>query len=613
MPINHLYKKPFAKHVIAGLSLSILLIACPPACAQAVDSRSSSDQITMNMRDADLREVIQWMAEQTGRQIVLDPRVKGQVTVLSQSPMSTAEAFELFLAMLDIYGFASTEVGGILRIAPAAGSRQTPAQVISNFGMDRGAAQAVTLYHAQQVDAQQLQAILKPLMPANAYISTLKTSNSLVIADHRDNLRRLVDLAKKLDHAGELNVHTVKLQHAAADKVAGVISSLLKSDGNNTITIVSDDRSNSLLMTGEAATRDQVLKLVKQLDRPLRSNGHTKVIYLHYAEAAEMLTILKGMVAQQSTGDEQQKTSIDASESNNALIITASPDVMHSLEEVIAQIDIRRAQVLVEAIVVEVSEGFAQQLGVEWNTSLNMEDGAEALTNFGLKSVDPDSGAVNLANTAGLVLGFFNNGSLRGLIKALAADTDSNILSTPSLMTLDNEEASILVGSNVPFITGQSTSAGSSTADPFTTVERHDIGLSLKVTPQINAGDAITLDILQELETISDSAEVTSDIVTDKRSIKTKVLVEDDSILVLGGLISEQENELVSKVPVLGDLPLIGGLFRTTTIKREKRNLMVFIHPVIVDSDSIADELSGERYQLIKKLREKYRVGSFKQ
>lgn len=586
----------------------------------SADSHAQSgdeDLLSINMRDADIGAVIQWIAEQTNKKIVVDPRVKGKVTVLANQAMSADQAYQVFLAMLDVHGFAVTEAGGVLRIFPASMAKTSPKQLVDSFDSLSGGRQVLYVFKAVNVSATQLVSLLQPLLPSSGYIAAYPDNNSLIIADDADNVKRLVAMVEKIDQSGDMDIETIKLLHANADNVAGLVESLLAKETGTVFAIAGDERSNSLIMSGNPATRNRVKQLVSQLDSPIKDGGNTRVIYLHYLDAAEVLPILRGMSGAIQEDNKDSNTtgtiSIEISESSNAIVMTAPPYMLDLMSDVVAQIDIRRAQVLVEAIIVEVSKDFSQTLGVEWNTSLNNSDSVEAGTNFGLRTgITAEAGdtAASLLG-AGLSLGFYRNGSLRALAQAIANENDTNILSTPSILTLDNQEAEILVGSNVPFVTGQSTSSASSTADPFTTIERQDIGLTLKITPQINAGDAITLDILQEIETIAEATTVANDIVTNKRSIKTKVLVEDETILVLGGLISDDVQQLVNKVPLLGDIPLLGALFRSTTDQTTKRNLMVFIHPVIVDNEQVAREVTEKNYRYMKDLQEKYSTGKF--
>lgn len=588
--------------------ISLFLIAQFSAYSQA---DSEEGLVTINMRDADIGAVIQWMAEQTNKKIVLDPRVKGKVTVLANQPMTTDQAYDVFLAMLDIYGYAASETGGILRIFPASMAKSSASDVVDRFNRLGTQEQVVYIIRAENISATKLAELLQPLIATSGYIKAFPEQNSIVLADDGQNVKRLAKLSRELDRAGSMSFETIKLNHASAKETVGVVESLLQGVDQNAFSIASDERSNSILMSGDPATRKRVNELLLQLDQPMSSSGNTKVVYLKYLQAKELVPILQGMSnARNDAGADAaagKDVSIEASESANALILSGPPALLASMESVIAQVDIRRSQVLVEAIIVEVSQDYAQTIGVEWNTNLDSVSGTgrEAATNFGLKTIDPDTGDVLLAG-AGLNLGFFKNGTIRGLIQALASETQANILSTPSIVTLDNQEAEILVGSNIPIRTGISTSQASSTDNPFTTIERQDIGLSLKITPQINTANSITLDILQEIETLTQSALVTEDVVTDKRSVKTKVIVKDDAILVLGGLVSDDTRTIERKVPLLGDIPLVGQLFRSTTDQKTKRNLMIFIHPVIVDDQDVAADLSRDKFDLMSELRKQY-------
>jgi general secretion pathway protein D len=586
------------------------------ACALSFSSHANQhddELVTINMHNAEVTAVIQWLAEISRKRIVIDPRVKGKVTILANEPMTTPQAYEVFLAMLNVYGYAASEYNGVLRIYPASAAAATPSAVLKDFDKQPRGEQVVHVINVHNVSATKLAALLKPLVRVGGQLVAFPESNSLLMADQAGNIERLHKLVQQMDQTGNLDFQVVAVQHANAKDVVGVLESLLNTE-NLALTLASDERSNSVLMTGDKLLRHRAAKLIKQLDSPVSSGGNTRVIYLHYLDAQELVPILRGM--SEALVDEKDAASddfsIEASESANALVVTASPALLENIEQVVQQIDIRRAQVLVEAIVVEVSQDYAERLGVEWNTSLSNGDGLEAGTNFGLRSIDAN-GEVSILGQ-GLSLGFFRNGSLRAVLQALSTETEANILSTPSIVTLDNQEAEILVGSNVPFITGSYMTSVENTdnsTNPFNTITREDIGLTLRITPQINQGDFITLDVLQEIETISEATTVANDIVTNKRSIRTKVIVEDENILVLGGLISDEIQQIENKVPLLGDIPLLGGLFRSTSESITKKNLMVFIHPVIVDSDEIAREVSSKNYNLMRELQEKYNSGKF--
>lgn len=603
------------KGIFAALLAAMLLAAAPGFC-----QTDANEKLSINMRDADIGAVIQWIAEKTNKQIVIDPRVKGSMTVLANQQMTVDEAYQVFLAALDVYGFSATEAGGILRIVPAAIARVSPAAIVENY-QDLGAGeQIVYVYRASNVSASRLQGLVEPLLPPGGYVKHFSENNSLVIADDADNVRRLLKLIEQIDNSGDLNIQVLRLQYASAEKVAALVGSMLQGEEDSGFAIASDQRSNAVLLTGDAGTRKRVQQLIKQLDQPISSGGATRVVYLNYLDAEEVQPILKNLsqtVSDDSKDDASSGSTInvEASKSANAIIMTAPPDMLDLMEKVIADIDIPRAQVLVEAIIVEVSKDFLKSLGVQWNSQLEGYDNVEVGTNFGLgpnpANITPGVTIASLL-AEGLSLGYYRNGSLRALIRAIATETDANILSTPSILTLENQEAEILVGSNVPFKTGEATSSGSPTSNPFTTIERQDIGISLKITPKVNQNNSITLDILQEVEQLAPDIGNASDLVTDKRSIKTKVLVDDGTIIVLGGLISDKETVIENKVPFLGDIPLVGRLFKSTETLLEKQNLMVFIHPLIIDSSSDSDQVTRTRYQRSKTLQERYQSGDLR-
>lgn len=617
------------------LALLALLIALSPLSPSATaqpptPANSDAELVSINMRDADIRAVIQWIAEQTHQQIVIDPRVQGQVSVLADKPMTIDQAYQVFLAMLDVNGYAASESDGILRIYPSPLAKTSPRELVEDFTRYEGGGQVMHVLQLQYVSATALAQTLQPLVSGTGLVAPQTESNSLLLADNASTVKRLVELARRMDSRGSLDIDVVKLRHAGAREIAAVLATLVQpasgsaAAGQSPLTVAADERSNSILVTGDPASRRRARQLLQQLDQPIGSAGLTRVIYLHYMDAEELVPILQGMVGsvQEDAKDEETRQaaiSIEASKSTNALVLTGAPDLLDNMEQVIAKLDIRRAQVLVEAVIVEVSQDLGSRLGVEWNTSFD-GSGVEAATGFGGRPrVDGSNPNILSLLSNGLTLGYYRGGSLRALINALATTSEANILSTPSLLTLDNQEAQILVGSNIPVITGRVTGEAASVDNPFTTIERQDIGVTLRIRPQINAGDAVTLDILQEVETIADAASLAisagldnvQDIVTNKRSIATKVLVPDDSVLVLGGLIATESSESVSKVPVLGDMPLVGRLFRSTTTRSNKRNLMVFIRPLIVDDEAVAESLTRGAYDGMRSQQLKYQDGKF--
>jgi len=465
-----------------------------------------------------------------------------------------------------------------------------------------------------------------------------------MLTGHAASVNRLVEIIRSVDQAGDKRVDIVKLKYATADDVVSVVDNIYKDSGKGSVPeflipkVVADGRTNSVIVSGEGQARTRAIELIKRLDGELESQGNTKVFYLNYAKAEDLVKVLQG-VSKSLVEDAQggttktrsrsnNESSIEAHPDSNSLIITAQPDTMRSLESVIERLDIRRAQVLVEAIIIEVMEGDGVNLGLQWiseqggmlqfNNGTTVPVGSLAVaaeqaqdttvtkTIIGTESGnvtsydettegDYDALASLLSGINGLALGVVKN-DWGAIIQAVATDTNSNILATPSITTMDNEEASILVGQEVPIITGSQT--GSNNANPFQTVERQEVGIKLIVTPQINDGSAVQLTIEQEVSSVSGATAV--DISVNKRAIKTTVMADDGGMVVLGGLIDEDVQESVSKVPLLGDIPILGHLFRSTNTTRRKRNLIVFIRPTIIRDGVSMNKLSFNKYNFIR-------------
>jgi general secretion pathway protein D len=543
--------------------------------------------------------------------------------VLSAKPVSRDEAYRIFLSVLHVYGFAAIETNEAVKIVPANIATQGGLPLASKASDDM----VVQVFKANNVAATELAQMLKPLASKEAVISADASTNMLLIADHAINVEQLQNLVQKLDRSGASEVELVPLQHASAKQVLASLTALFpaQTPGANgggmsggptstlPLSLSADERSNSILLGGDAGKRAQVKRLIQQMDKQIQGGGNTQVLYLQYASAKEIVPILKS-IAQSVLKDQKDKEtsfSIEASESANAVVVNAPPGLIDSLKDVVAKLDVRRAQVLVEALIVEVNNEVANDLGVIWGTGnitdLNGSGGIGAVNTLGRLSpfaTDPTTGRIT-GPSGGLTLGYYTGGTLQAAIRALSTNTKANVLSTPTIVAIDNEPATLLVGQNVPFKTGQSTSAASSTTNPFVTIERKDIGTSLEITPRINQGNTLTLDIKQKVESITAAVTGASDLVTNKREITTKVLMRDDQILVLGGLISDNQSENKEKVPVLGDLPLIGKLFSSTSSTRTKNNLMVFIRPVILRDDDRIREVSRENYQYMQDTQEK--------
>jgi general secretion pathway protein D len=574
------------------------------------------EKLTMNMRNADIRALIQWIADSTNKNIIVHKEVKGNVTVLSPEPLTTDEAYQVFLSVLQVHGYAAIETNEAIKIVPISLASRSALPYAGTSSSDM----VVSILKIKHIPVTKLADTLRPLLSREAVLVPYSPSNALVIADHANNIKTAESLIKKLDIVGESKIEIVSLKHADAMTILKSLQTLLPSSSGdssaNSFNLAADERSNSLLLAGDSSQRNQFRTLINKLDTPLNGQGNTQVVYLHYVDASEIAPILKSLAKniQQTEKEGANGISVEASETANALVINAPPTMLRTLKRVISQLDIRRAQVLVEAIIVEVSGDISNDLGVSWLTDPDKDviSAVNTLGNLPLAEPNLTSSNSPLSPGRGFTFGYFNNGDLQAALRALNANQNTNVLSTPTIVAIDNEEASLLVGQNVPFITGQSTSSSSSTLDPFTTIERQDIGISLVVTPRINQGDSITLQIEQKTENIAPSVSVAADIITNKREIITTALIKDGQVLVLGGLISEDETEVQEKVPFLGSLPLIGKLFSSTGITHSKKNLMVFIHPTILKDDAQMDQITQQRYKFMRDLQQQVKKGEWK-
>ncbi|MDA8962708.1 type II secretion system secretin GspD [Pseudomonadales bacterium] len=580
----------------------------------SLQSTNNSGDVRINMNNAEIRSVIQWVAEKTNKNFIIDPRVKGRISVLSNQPMSMDQAYQVFLTALDVYGFAAVESGNNVKIIPNAQARSAGLPIVETFNNPDADNSELVLHviKVNNISANEVVTILRPLVPQTGHLGAFPSSNSVIIADRANNINRLSKLVSYIDSTGDIDIEVIQLTHATADDVVSVLQPLLKSGkGSSDVTglnFATDARSNSILMTGNEDKRALVRDLIDSLDRPLQGTGNTKVVFLNYIDADEIKPILEGMTGsiqedQKNVAIADSGISIQSSETNNALIITAPPSILESIETVITELDVKRSQVMIEAIIVEVTDSFSNTLEILWGTSPTLSGGVSSANLLGSTSstlaVSDNPGAALVQS--GLNWGFFRNGSLRSLLHAVASDNNNNVLSTPSIITIDNEEAEILVGSNVPFVTGSQTSAATSTNNPFRTIQREDIGITLKITPKVSKQRTITLAVEQEVESVrEEQISAAQDLITDKRSIKTNVLVDDGTILVLGGLIEDRTTRSQTKVPLLGDIPLLGRFFSSDTKTIRKQNLMVFIKTTIIDDLSLAEEKTRASYNDIR-------------
>ena len=602
----------------------------------------AEETITLNMKEADISALIGTVAEVTGKNFIIDPRVKGKVTVVSPHPMSKDELYQVFLSILSVHKFSAVPSGTVIKIIPEVEAKQDSIPNATTQNPGEGDESVTRVVQLKNVSAAQLVPILRPLIPAQGgHLAAYPASNVLIISDRARNIERVVELIARIDQESDSDIEIITLNHAAASEVSRVISSLSKAGagggagmpqmdggGGGVVNVVADERTNSLLLSGDKGSRLRMRAIIAHLDTPMQSGGNTKVVYLRYAQAEEIMPVLTGVgnsaqvdakagagvaggapVARPSSSSNED-FDIQADKSTNSLVITADPDVMRSLESVIRQLDIRRAQVLVEGVIAEVSAQKSTEIGVQ----LRGASGGNSLilggTNFtnGGASNNINEAAQNVAGVGpGLSLGFIDGSikipgtdaeitNLAALAQALSSDTDTNLLSTPTLVTMDNQEAEIVVGQNVPFITGSYASSGGTDAtNPFQTIERQDVGLTLKVKPQINEGNAVQMDIEQEVSSVSDST-AGADIITNKRSIKTSVIVDDGKMIVLGGLMDDNLNETEQRVPLLGKIPVLGYLFKYKTTDLVKRNLLVFLRPRIIRDGQMGEDLMSQKY-----------------
>ncbi|MCF6262892.1 MAG: hypothetical protein L3J24_04820 [Xanthomonadales bacterium] len=563
---------------------------------------------TLNLQDAEVQTLVATVSEITGRTFIMDPSVTGKVTVISNAPMDEKGIYAAFLSVLEVHGLAAVDNGNVIKIVPSLKAMQKGGHKSGSFA-DEIVTRVIAVKH---IPPSELLSLLRPLLPPNAQLVAHDNARLLLVSDRAANVARVQKLVDRIDRSADENVEVIVLQHASAVSLATTLEKLYGSENP----VIADSRTNTLLITGDKDFRMKTRALVSHLDTPLEDGGSSSVVYLQYASAVELVPLLENTVTTVDGESEKKMATIQAHEGTNALIITGSPAVVRSLMPVIRQLDIRRRQVQVEAIIAEVSESLVKELGVQWQSMQNLGGGEGIFggTNFGTggdnilglasgfgNGVNPGTG-LNLGYVSGTIsiLGEEIIG-IGALLTALSTDSDTNVLSTPSIVSMDNAEAEIYVGQEVPFITGQYSNTGASDQDgivnPFTTIERTEVGIRLTVTPHINKGDSVILDISQELSAIS-SVVGAVDLVTNKRTLRTRVLVPDNSILVLGGLITDELRESIDAVPGLSKIPFLGELFKNRTTNTIKRNLMIFIRPRILDDDGV--RISSEKYNYLR-------------
>ena len=558
------------------------------------------------MKDAELRDVVQEMSSVLGATIVLDPRVQGRITVMSEAPLDREGVRELFYAVLDAHGFAVVDQGDRLLIIPAA---EAKARAGNPDGSDQAFVTQVIELNASV--AADVAGLLRPLVSTNGYVGPSASANALIITDTASNTRRIAELVRQLDGGTRHDYSVVELRHAQASDVAKVMQQSLgkKAEGPSS-QVIADASANRLVILGNQPVRERLSKLAHSLDtKPTQQSENSRVIRLRHSDAkqlAEVLeTVAQGMQQDTALAGATQKAStsevmVAADEGQNALVIMADPAKVRSLESIVRQLDQPRSQVLIHAAIVEISGDIVNTLGVQWGVNSGSAQGGITFpgTNIQVGALAGPNPA--LPEGAVLQLG---GDRFNALISALASDTNNNILSTPSLLTLDNQEASILVGQNVPLKSSTQNSSGNND-NPFTTFTRQDIGISLKIKPHINEGSLLRLEVEQENSELAPSLQGvdSTDLITNKRTLKSTILAEDGEIIVIGGLIKDSVRTQVSGVPLLRDIPYLGALFRWSRDQHTKTNLMVFVRPTIVRSKHDIREISEDRYNALRNL-----------
>lgn len=576
-----------------------------------------AERLTLNLRDVDIQTLIDLVAEETGTNFIVDPRVRGRVSVVSGRPVARDELYDLFLGVLRVYGFAVIPGESAAKVVPDVQAKQgeVPDLIMRIEARDD---QIVThVIQTEHVSAAQLVPILRPLVPQGGHLAATAENHALIISDTAANVRRLQRLVSRIDRPIETGIEVIDLQFARAAALVDTLRELESGAAEGprgAPRILADTRGNAIILSGNAERRLALRALIARLDTPVEG-GNTAVHYLRYAQANEVVEVLRGIAEAREAGGAPRgdrsvgAVRIQAHEPNNAVILHGAPEDTRELLDVVERLDIRRAQVMVEAVIAEISAESARQLGIQWAAGspdsgvgiVNFDRAGRGLLQLGVGVESFLQGAVSAPRVPdGLYFGGIGrsgSNQIGLLITALQGDAFSNILSTPSLLTMDNEEAEIVVGQNVPFVVGRSVE---DSGQAFDTIRRQDIGVKLRVRPRINEGNAIRLEIEQEVSEIAPRGDA-RDLVTNTRSLRTHVMVEDGEMLVLGGLISENRNDTRDKVPGLGDIPGLGRLFRFDGERVEKRNLMIFLYPRIVRNTADGAVLTSEQYSFMRR------------
>lgn len=619
--ISHRNRTAALRSLAAGRVRATALGALLGFAALHAAYGQDDQQIMPNYREADIRQVIEAVGAVTGRNFLVDPRVNADVTLLSFSPMTPDTFYQAFLSTLQVHGFAAIEAEDVVQIIPDATSRMFGGATEEG----RGADVVTRVIELSNVGATPLVPILRPLIPQAGNIVAHPESNILIISDRAANVDRMVSIIRRIDVSGASDIEVIQLENASATETVRMLDALTQAaqaaGGPSTIRAVADERTNSVLLSGTESNRLRFRALIAHLDTPSGAGGDTQVRYLRYADAEELAQQLQGQFRDggaaegEAAGPDAGGISIWADAGTNALVIDAPANTLQDINAVIDKIDIRRAQVQVDAIIVEISEDLAAELGVTWAIDGSATNNGVGLTNFGIGRGIVSLGAAAAADTLnpaaiaqGVTIGvgrFVDAGTnWAAIVQALQGDAATNVVSTPTIVTLDNETAEINVGQEVPFLTGSfaNTGAAQGAVNPFQTIQRQPVGTRLEITPQINEGSGVKLAITQETSSVAAGAAGAVDLVTNTRTITTSVFVEDGEMLVLGGLMNDELRQDEQRVPGLGRIPGLRWLFRARNTERLKTNLMVFIRPTILRDSAEARFETNAKYQYLRDL-----------
>ncbi len=619
--------------------LSLILMAA--LCSSS--SRAEENTFTASFKDTDLKSFIETVGANLNKTIVMGPDVQGKVSIRTITPLNERQYYQLFLNLLEAQGYAAVPVeNNVLKVVKSGAAKTEPLPLTGEGHENYAGDEMVTrIVPVRNVSVRELAPVLQQMtdLDGSGSIVNYEPSNVIMLTGRASVVKRLTEVIQRIDREGNRTEEVIPLDNASASEIVRVLESLTRNSSENQPAtlksqIVADERTNSVIVSADPSTRDKMRRLIRRLDSEMERSGNSQVFYLKYSKAEDLVDVLKQVSgtltsakeeAESTTGSGRDVVSIAASKHSNALIVTAPQDIMQSLQSVIEQLDIRRAQVHVEALIAEVAEGSNINFGVQWMSkdtgfmqfangtqipigSLSMavsqakpQKGSTVISENGATTINPDTEG-DLSRLSQLLSGFSGTavgvvkGDWAALVQAVKNDSGTNVLSMPSITTLDNQEAFFMVGQDVPVLTGSA--VGENNSNPFNTVERKKVGIMLKVTPQINEGNAVQMVIEQEVSKVE--GQTSLDVVFGERKLKTTVLANDGELIVLGGLMDDQAGESVAKVPLLGDIPLIGYLFKSTADKKEKRNLMVFIRPTILRDGMAADGVSQRKYNYMR-------------